>query len=238
MAEDRSSKVPLGANFQFHYKQFLKDRKSLSEQLRSDPEYMKLYKQYISSLDVYTKAIHEACLIFMRESTRESEGTDAQDTKRGSGPIDIRALEQKLMLYPDLSSSQLPDGGINFYKLETLRRFYERDAYKFFTYRPNIQHPIPPTTRRRLVKGYLKDTAGRQLFGDFERSKEKIEAAQKEVEEICKDVLQRYRNSKVPRSEALIKELKKATEIAQYTLPAESSVRLEIEDEYNQIMQR
>jgi len=231
MAADRLSKVPLGANYQFHYKQFLKDRKSLSEQLRSDPEFMKLYKQYLISLDVYVKAINEACAVFIRET----EGTDSRDSKRGLGPRDVRAQEQKLVLYPDLSSAQMPDGGINFYKLETLRRFYERDAYKLFTYRPNIQHPIPPATRRRLVRGYMKDAAGRQWFGDLERSNEKLEAAQKEVEKICEDVLQRYHNSPKPRSEALIKELMEALEITQYTLQDENPVRIKVQDEVDQL---
>jgi len=192
---------------------------------------LRLCKQYISSLEAYTKAIHEACVIAMRES----EESDSQDSKRGLGPRDIRALEKKTVFYPDLLTSQIQEGKINFYQIETLRRFYERDAYKLFTYKPHIQSPMPPATRRRMTRGYLKDVAFAQWIGKMQRADEKIKDAQGEVENLCKEELVRFRKSPKPKSDQSIRDLLRVLALAQYTLSADSSVLEEIEEEANKI---
>jgi hypothetical protein len=232
MVADWFSKIPTSLNFQFHYNQFLKNRTSKFNELLKDPEYLKLCKQYISSLEAYRKAIHEACVIAMRES----EESDSQDSKRGAGPRDVRALEKKTVFYPDLLTSQLQEGKINFYMIETLRRFYERDAYKLFTYKPHIQSPMPPATRRRMTRGYLKDASFAQWIGKMQRADEKIKDAQREVEDLCKEELVRFRKSPKPKSDASIRKLLKVLALAQYTLPVDSSILAEVHEEANQII--
>ena len=68
MVADWISNIPSALNFQFHYNQFLKNRTSKLNELLKDPEYLKLYKQYVISLEVYIQAAHEACVIARRES--------------------------------------------------------------------------------------------------------------------------------------------------------------------------
>jgi len=50
-----------------------------------------------------------------------------------------------------------PRRRVDFEKLDRLRRFYEADAYKYFTYRQGFKNPLPPDTHRRAARGYVKD---------------------------------------------------------------------------------
>lgn len=144
-----------------------------------DPDYLRLYRQYIVSLEAYARAIKEACAVFAKAHLPG------------------------------------PRRQIDLYKLETARRFYERDSYRFFNYRPHIKGPRRPTTRTRTAKGYMKDAIAGQLFAKDKRVDQMFKQAKEEIEALCRDVWERYKKSPDPKSNEVKNELFKALELAQ-----------------------
>jgi hypothetical protein len=110
-----------------------------------------------------------------------------------------------------------PRRGIDFYKIESLRRFYETDAYKYFTYRQGFKSQLPPETRARAARGYAKDAGAAQWFGNEERVTEKWVTVRKEVEKICDEAWIRYKEAPEPKTMEIKKEVTEALTLAQKT---------------------
>jgi hypothetical protein len=105
---------------------------------------------------------------------------------------------------------------VDFEKLDRLRRFYEADAYKYFTYRQGFKIPLPPDTHRRAARGYVKDAVTATYFGEYERrAVEKLQDADKEIAELCEEVWNRYKEAPEPKGDEIKKELLGALELAQ-----------------------
>jgi citrate synthase len=128
-----------------------------------------------------------------------------------------------------------PRREIDFYKIESLRRFYETDAYKYFTYRPHIKSPLPPMTRMRVARGYMKDGSFAQLLGNYERAEEKMKQAQDEVTAIVSETWRRYKETPEPKSDAVKRELLNALALAQVSL-LEIPLMGEIQGEVNRVL--
>ncbi len=128
-----------------------------------------------------------------------------------------------------------PRRQIDFYKLETARRFYERDAYRYFSYRPGIKSPLPPPTRRRMARQYMKDAHTAMWFGNVERANDKLTKAQKEVAALLDEVWKRYKASSDQERNSMKGELLEALQIAQYVL-SDNHIPLEISEEVGKII--
>jgi hypothetical protein len=180
MAEKFDNKMLMDPKSWVQYRQFVDSKRPISNPYFNDPEYLRLYSQYITSLKNYTDAILEAIKIYQKS---ELPG---------------------------------PRRRVDFGKLEKLRRFYEADAYKYFSYRQGFNSPSPPDTHRRAARSYLKDATAPQYFGEDERrAVEKIQAADKEIAKLCEEVWKRYKEASEPKSDEIKKELLEAIALAQ-----------------------
>ena len=117
--------------------------------------------------------------------------------------------------FHEKSDSPGPRRQIDFNRLDSLRRSYEGDAYKYFAYRQGFKTPSPPETRNRVARGYVKDARTAQFFGNEERVIGKMVHAQKEIEKLCEEIWKRYRETREPRSEEMKRELVQALTLAQ-----------------------
>ncbi len=190
--------LPSDPQAKIHYNQFRKKLIGANIYL-NDPEYLKLMRQYIVSLETYVRNIKEACALF--------------------GKAHLPG----------------PRRQIDFYKLETARRFYERDAYRYFSYRPGIKSPLPPPTRRRMARQYMKDAHTAMSFGNVERANDKLTKAQKEVAALLDEVWKRYKASSDQERNAMKGELLEALQIAQYVL-GDNHIPFEISEEVGKII--
>lgn len=180
MAEKFDNKMLMDPKSWVQYRQFVDSKRPISNPYFNDPEYLKLYSQYISSLKTFTEAILEAIEIYKKS---------------------------------DLPG---PRRQVDYEKLDRLRRFYETDAYKYFSYRQGFKNPRPPDTHRRAARGYVKDAVTASYFGEGERrAVERIQAADKEIAELCEEVWKRYKEAPEPKSDEIKKELLEALELAQ-----------------------
>jgi len=161
------------------YRQFVDSQRPIANPYLNDPEYLKLYRQYIVSLEAFVKAV-----------------CDAVETYEKSD-------------FPG------PRRQIDFNRLDSLRRSYERDAYKYFTYRQGFKTQSPPETRNRVARGYVKDARTAQSFGNEERAIDKLVHGQKEIEKLCEEIWGRYKEAREPRSEEMKRELVQALTLAQ-----------------------
>jgi hypothetical protein len=182
------------------YRQFVDSKRPVANPYLNDPEYLKLYRQYIISLETFVKAVCEAVEIFKKS---ELPG---------------------------------PRHQIDFSTLDSSRRFHERDAYKYFTYRQGFKTQSPPETRSRIARGYVKDAQTAQLFGNEKRSMEKLMDAQKGIEKLCDEILGLYREAPEPKSEEIKGELVEALTLAQQA-HAESATVNEMSVEAGRLMQ-
>lgn len=145
----------------------------------SDPEYLRLYQQYITSLE---------------SLVREAE------------------VAMSLMSKKDLPG---PRRQIDFGRLNMLRRFYERDAFRYFTYRPHIRGPLPPASGRTRARDHARDAVGALWLGEEKRAASDLNDVQREIEALCADVWNRYELSPRPPSVGIIRELITALSLAQ-----------------------
>lgn len=146
----------------------------------SDPEYVRLYQQYVTSFESFVREVEVAISLM---STKGLPGPRRQ---------------------------------IDFGRLNMLRRFYERDAYRYFTYTPHIRGPLPPSTGRSRARGHAKDAAGALQLGDEKRAASDLQRVQQEIEAICAGVWDRYEKGPRPPGEELIRELVRALSLAQF----------------------
>ena len=179
MSEKFDNKMLMDPKRWIQYRQFVDSKRPISNPYLNDPEYLRLYHQYILSLENFVNAVSEALEIFRK------------------------------------SNLPGPRRGIDFYKIESLRRYYEIDAYKYFTYRQGFKSQFPPETRTRFARGYAKDTYAAQWFGNEERATEKWMDTEKEVEKLCEEVWSRYQGAPEPKSNEIKNELLRALELAQ-----------------------
>jgi hypothetical protein len=180
MSEKFDNKMLMDPKSWVQYRQFVDSKRPISNPYFNDPEYLRLYSQYITSLKIFTEAILEAVEIFKKS--------------------DLRG----------------PRRQVDFEKLDRLRRFYEADAYKYFTYRQGFKIPLPPDTHRRAARGYVKDAVTATYFGEYERrAVEKLQDADKEIAELCEEVWNRYKEAPEPKGDEIKKELLGALELAQ-----------------------
>lgn len=201
MAEKFDNKMLMDPKSWVQYRQFVDSKRPISNPYFNDPEYLRLYSQYITSLKILTEAILEAIEIYKRS---------------------------------DLPG---PRRRVDFDKLDRLRRFYETDAYKYFTYRQGFNSPLPPDTRKRRARDYLKDAAAPQYFGEDEkRAMEKIQAADKEIAKLCEEVWRQYKEAPEPKSNEIKKELLEAIALAQLDA-VETPTISEMSAEANRIVQ-
>ncbi len=189
---------PSDPQAKIHYNQFRKKLIGTNIYL-NDPEYLKLMRQYIVSLETYVRNIKEESALFGKAHL--------------SGPR----------------------RQIDFYKLETARRFYERDAYRYFRYRPGIKSPLPPPTRRRMARQYMKDAHTAMSFGNVERANDKLTKAQKDVAALLDEVWKRYKASSDQERNSMKGELLEALQIAQSVLD-DNHIPLEISEEVGKII--
>jgi hypothetical protein len=180
MSEKFDNKMLMDPKSWVQYRQFVDSKRPISNPYFNDPEYLRLYSQYISSLKTFTEAILEAIEIYKKS--------------------DLRG----------------PRRQVDFGKLDKLRRFYETDAYKYFTYRQGFKNPLPPDTKKRRARDYLKDAGTASYFGEYEkRAVERLQAADKEIAELCEEVWKRYKEAPEPKSDEIKKELLEALQLAQ-----------------------
>ena len=79
-----------------------------------------------------------------------------------------------------------PRRPVNFGALHAARRSFEKDANKYFGYRPNVSYASPPDTAKRRVKEDLKQGTAAQLLADEDRALKDLEGARNQVEKHCK----------------------------------------------------
>jgi hypothetical protein len=103
----------------------------------------------------------------------------------------------------------------DFYKLDQLRRFFETDAYKYFTYHPNIKGPLPPQTRMRSGRGHLKDATTAQLLSNETKALVDCNRAAEEAITMCREVWERYKESPEPKSDEIKRTLLDAVALVQ-----------------------
>ena len=200
MSDRLGDKMLMDPKSWIQYRQFVDSQRPIANPYLNDPEYLKLYRQYIVSLEAFVKGVCEAVEIFKKS---ELPGPRRQ---------------------------------IDFNTLDSLRRSYERDAYKYFTYRLGFKSQFPPETRSRIARGYVKDAQTAQLFGNEKRSMEKLMDAQKEIEKLCDEIWGRYREAREPKSEEMKRELVEALTLAQQA-QAESATVNEMSVEAGRLMQ-
>ena len=160
-------------------RQFVDSQRPIANPYLNDPEYLKLYRQYIVSLEAFVKAVCDAIEMWKRTGLPG------------------------------------PRRQIDFDGLDSLRRSYEGDAYKYFAYRQGFKAPSPPETRSRVARGYVKDARTAQFFGNEERVIGKMVQTQKEIEKLCEEIWKRYRETREPRSEEMKRELVQTLMLAQ-----------------------
>jgi cation transport regulator ChaB len=153
---------------------------------------LKLYKQYINSLNAFERAVRMAW----------KKWKDKGATVRKEDPT-----------YVLKGIVHQSEGYI--FNLNMVRRFYERDSYNYFNYRPHFSSPMPSATRGRIMRGHLKDSLMAQLYGEQEKSEEMLKKEQDIVETLVLEVWKRYKKSPDPKSDALKKELMTALAVAQ-----------------------
>jgi hypothetical protein len=179
MSDRSGARMLMDPKSWIQYRQFVDSQRPIANPYLNDPEYLKLYRQYIISLEAFVKAVCDA------------------------------------VEFHERSDSPGPRRHIDFSRLDSLRRSYEGDAYKYFTYRQGFKTQSPPETRSRVARGYVKDARTAQFFGNEERVIGKLGHARKEIEKLCEEVWKRYREAREPRSEEMKRGLVEALMLAQ-----------------------
>lgn len=87
-----------------------------------------------------------------------------------------------------------PRRPIKFEPLHAARRIFEKDARKYFGYRPNISQPPPPDTAKRQAKEDLKRAEIAQLLGEENQALKDLENASSRAEKQCKNLLKQIKN--------------------------------------------
>jgi len=128
-----------------------------------------------------------------------------------------------------------PRRQVDFYKLDQLRRFYETDAYKYFTYHPHVKGPLPPQTNYRSGRGHLNDAKYAILLGNDTKAVEDWNRAADKAVKICREVWERHQKSPEPKSDALKRELINALALAQ-VFSLEIPLIDEIQQEINRVL--
>ncbi len=126
----------------------------------------------------------------------------------------------------DKESLPGPRRQIDMHKLNQLRRFLERDAYKVFTYDGVSSPPLPPETELRKAASKFKDAVSAQAFGKAGRAEQYISQAQAQVDVRCKQVWGAYSKAPNPRSAESKRALVQAIELAQITMLESETVKM------------
>ena len=172
----------------------------------NDPQFILLFQQYETSLRAFQMAVNEALRLMTNEML---PGPRRQlDPAAPAGP-------------PNEQFNWDPDWNpLN--KVMRLRRNLENDAYRVFSYRKHISHPLPPETINRELKGLLKDASGSQLFGKAERSFREMEKIRSALDNHCRQVWKRYVLEEEPKSAQMNQAVMHA-----YSLVAETGLQVE-----------
>jgi hypothetical protein len=114
MTHGQSHQMLLNSREQALYRQQLEKLESPVRRQYADPEFMRRWRQYVVSKELYAKAVREALdLEFPQEKELKGPRREVEpQTKKSSGPMDLNAT--------DIFS---PMTELNLHQLFTLRRF-------------------------------------------------------------------------------------------------------------------
>jgi hypothetical protein len=96
-----------------------------------------------------------------------------------------------------------PRRQVDLYRLNMMRRFFERDAYHYFNYRPHMSMASPFGTTHNVVAGYSKDASIAQLINRDDRANDSFSLVREEVEKHCKEVYDAYQRTDDPIPDSL-----------------------------------
>ena len=117
--------------------------------------------------------------------------------------------------------------------LSTARRFFERDAYNYFSFQPCMTMANPFETTHNIVRGHLKDASIAQQLRDDDRVNQSFQAIAERVEVHCKAVYEAYRREQSSPSASMLYSVVRAGELvdhAELTTPYAMRIRSVIEE--------
>jgi hypothetical protein len=150
-----------------------------------DSDLIRLFEDYEISARVLRQAVNEELAKWVKEG-RDVKGGEPVEIVPKKGPLGYA--------WPDLLTSS-PGSEIDFYRINTFRRFYERSVYKLLTYWHGTKMPLPPETLERELKGLAKDAEFACQVGRTNRVGEDMELARERIRKVAAEVWKAYQDA-------------------------------------------